>query len=147
MSDGKIPYLENVLIACLPANGPSMTLSILLIGWRAIQTCTIVQTRWVLCFIDMDLPNVDFYSARYFAPGRGGLLCRMCRAAFFLHHRSQSAYSSTAPGEGTIRFFPDLTLLTAYIILKPLFKPIDNNPHKCVSLYLRRLGLPTHRPM
>ncbi|KAG8751206.1 hypothetical protein FRC12_012544 [Ceratobasidium sp. 428] len=36
--------------------------------------------------------------------------------------------SSTAPGEGTIRFFPDLTLLTAYIILRPFFKPVDNDP-------------------
>ena len=29
--------------------------------------------------------------------------------------------SSTGPNEGTIRFFPDLLLSTAYIILRPFF--------------------------
>jgi len=31
--------------------------------------------------------------------------------------------SSTGPGEGTIRFFPDLLLSTAYVILRPFFSP------------------------
>ncbi|CUA77468.1 putative protein YbiU [Escherichia coli K-12] [Rhizoctonia solani] len=35
--------------------------------------------------------------------------------------------SSTGPGEGTIRFFPDLTLSTAYIMLRPFFRPLDGN--------------------
>lgn len=48
------------------------------------------------------------------------------------------ARRSTAPGEGTIRFFPDLALLTAYILLRPFFKPIDNDPRKYV--YRSRLA-------
>ncbi|KAF9047648.1 hypothetical protein BJ165DRAFT_1344868, partial [Panaeolus papilionaceus] len=31
--------------------------------------------------------------------------------------------SSTDPGEGTLRVFPNLSLATAYLILRPFFKP------------------------
>lgn len=62
------------------------------------------------------------------------VVCPKPILVYVIAHR-QGAYSSTAPGEGTIRFFPDLTLLTAYIMLRPFFKAVDNNPHKCVALF------------
>ncbi|KAL0580983.1 hypothetical protein V5O48_001075 [Marasmius crinis-equi] len=34
--------------------------------------------------------------------------------------------STTGPGEGTLRFFPALTLSTTYMILRPFFKPTSN---------------------
>lgn len=40
--------------------------------------------------------------------------------------------SSTGPGEGTIRFFPDLLLSTAYFILRPFFN-LNVDPTKIES--------------
>lgn len=35
------------------------------------------------------------------------------------------AMSDTGPGEGTIRFFPDLVLSNTYVMLRPFFKPVN----------------------
>jgi len=34
-----------------------------------------------------------------------------------------TALSNTAPGEGTLRVFPDVSLATAYLVLRPFFRP------------------------
>lgn len=34
-----------------------------------------------------------------------------------------TALSHTAPGEGTLQVFPDVNLATAYVVLRPFFKP------------------------
>lgn len=34
-----------------------------------------------------------------------------------------TALSNTGPGEGTLRVFPDVSLATAYLVLRPFFRP------------------------
>lgn len=38
------------------------------------------------------------------------------------------ACSETAPTQGTLQVFPDVLLSNAYLILRPFFKPISEDP-------------------
>ncbi|KAF8605002.1 DUF1479-domain-containing protein [Ceratobasidium sp. AG-I] len=76
-----------------------------------------------------DWPKYDPFDFTYRLEGNTDMYNRPNQCSVFRTWQGWLAMSSTAPGEGTIRFFPDLALLTAYIILKPFFKPVDNNPH------------------
>ncbi|CAE6506216.1 unnamed protein product [Rhizoctonia solani] len=75
--------------------------------------------------------NNDIYHRPNQASTQGLLFQRILRlstqCSVFRTWQGWLAMSSTGPGEGTIRFFPDLTLSTAYIMLRPFFKPLDGN--------------------
>ncbi|KAF8896652.1 DUF1479-domain-containing protein [Infundibulicybe gibba] len=43
------------------------------------------------------------------------------------------AMSETAPTQGTLKVFPDVLLSTAYIMLRPFFRPIVDHPEKELS--------------
>ncbi|KAG9101483.1 hypothetical protein FS749_006385 [Ceratobasidium sp. UAMH 11750] len=82
------------------------------------------------CFASIltgDWPEYDPFDLTYRLEGNTDMYKRPNQSSVFRTWQGWLAMSSTAPGEGTIRFFPDLVLLTAYIILRPFFRPVDNN--------------------
>jgi len=53
---------------------------------------------------------------------RSSIYGRPNQASIFRTFQGWLAMSETGPGQGTIRFFPDVLLSTAYIILRPFFR-------------------------
>ncbi|KAF8761817.1 hypothetical protein RHS01_00990 [Rhizoctonia solani] len=74
-----------------------------------------------------DWEKHDPYDLTYRLDGNSDMYNRPNQCSVFRTWQGWLAMSSTGPGEGTIRFFPDLTLSTAYIMLRPFFKPLDGN--------------------
>ncbi|KAF8318653.1 DUF1479-domain-containing protein [Clavulina sp. PMI_390] len=50
------------------------------------------------------------------------------QASVFRTWQGWLAMSETGPGEGTIRFFPDIALSNAYLLLRPFFSPVQTLP-------------------
>ncbi|CAE6518139.1 unnamed protein product [Rhizoctonia solani] len=74
-----------------------------------------------------DWERHDPFDLTHRLEGNSDIYHRPCQCSVFRTWQGWMAMSSTGPGEGTIRFFPDLTLATAYIMLRPFFKPLDGN--------------------
>ncbi|QRV76131.1 hypothetical protein RhiJN_04146 [Ceratobasidium sp. AG-Ba] len=80
-----------------------------------------------------DWGKYDPFDFTHRLEGNTDMYNRPNQSSVFRTWQGWLAMSSTAPGEGTIRFFPDLTLLTAYIILRPFFKPVDGDSNNLDS--------------
>ncbi|BGP20077.1 hypothetical protein JCM10213_002673 [Rhodosporidiobolus nylandii] len=52
------------------------------------------------------------------------------QCSVFRMFQGWTALSDTSPGEGTLQVFPDLDLATAYIILRPFFRPRTGRENK-----------------
>ncbi|KAJ1311612.1 hypothetical protein OPQ81_010088 [Rhizoctonia solani] len=74
-----------------------------------------------------DWERHDPFDLTHRLEGNSDIYHRPNQCSVFRTWQGWLAMSSTGPGEGTIRFFPDLTLSTAYIMLRPFFKPVDGN--------------------
>ncbi|GAA5929740.1 hypothetical protein JCM3775_006539 [Rhodotorula graminis] len=59
-------------------------------------------------------PRLDAKTSLYPSSGQ---------CSVFRMFQGWTALSNTAPGEGTLRVFPDVSLATAYLVLRPLFRP------------------------
>ncbi|CAE6529377.1 unnamed protein product [Rhizoctonia solani] len=74
-----------------------------------------------------DWDKHDPFDLTHRLEGNSDIYHRPNQCSVFRTWQGWLAMSSTGPGEGTIRFFPDLALSTAYIMLRPFFKPVDGN--------------------
>ncbi|CAE7087068.1 unnamed protein product [Rhizoctonia solani] len=74
-----------------------------------------------------DWEKHDPFDLTHRLEGNSDIYHRPNQCSVFRTWQGWLAMSSTGPGEGTIRFFPDLMLSTAYIMLRPFFRPLDGN--------------------
>ncbi|CAE6520501.1 unnamed protein product [Rhizoctonia solani] len=82
------------------------------------------------CFrsiLDGDWEKHDPFDLTHRLDSNSDIYHRPNQCSVFRTWQGWLAMSSTGPGEGTIRFFPDVTLSTAYIMLRPFFRPLDGN--------------------
>jgi len=59
--------------------------------------------------------------------GNPDMFGRPNQASVFRSFQGWLAMSDTSPGEGTLRVFPDLLLSSAYVILRPFFRPVNKD--------------------
>ncbi len=60
---------------------------------------------------------------RFYTPSVRTDICTRNACSIFRAWQGWTAMSSTGPGEGTLRVLPMLSLASAYIILRPFFRP------------------------
>ncbi|EIN04020.1 DUF1479-domain-containing protein [Punctularia strigosozonata HHB-11173 SS5] len=81
------------------------------------------------CFADIlngRFEKHDPYDLQGRLDSRSSLYGRPNQASIFRTFQGWLAMSETAPGEGTLKVFPDVLLSNAYLILRPFFRPKAN---------------------
>ncbi|KAI6099728.1 hypothetical protein F5141DRAFT_1190563 [Pisolithus sp. B1] len=79
------------------------------------------------CFQDILTGNWsahDPYELEYRLNARSSLYGRPDQATVFRTFQGWLALSETAPTQGTLRVFPDVTISNAYLMLRPFFRPM-----------------------
>ncbi|KAF7327380.1 hypothetical protein MKEN_00315700 [Mycena kentingensis (nom. inval.)] len=85
------------------------------------------DTKLRACFADIlagSWRQHDAYALEPRLEARTSLYKRPNQSSVFRTFQGWLALSNTAPGQGTLRVFPDVLLSNAYIILRPFFRPL-----------------------
>ncbi|KAG8937102.1 hypothetical protein FRC02_006302 [Tulasnella sp. 418] len=96
LSDGKIQSCAPHLRTSLMAIGANMIPTRLQVVFEVIRISMVVRTSRTLT-----------------------------QSSVFRTWQGWLSMSDTGPGEGTLRVFPDVLLSTAYLVLRPFFRPVD----------------------